>query len=74
MGAFHGGYEAEMLPQSPKEAPKEPQRSSGGSQTAVRQDVLLPKPELNKGEKHLTGKTDVREKLPQIPINQTGGA
>lgn len=26
--------------------------------------MLLPKPELKKGEKHLPGKTDVREKLP----------
>lgn len=50
-----------------------PQGSSGGSQTAGRQDVLLPKPELEKGEKHLPGKTDVREKLPQIPINQLSG-
>lgn len=73
MGTFHGGYEAEMFPQAPKEAPKEPQGSSGGSQTAVRQDVLFPKPELNKGKKHLTGKTDVREKLSQISIQQTGG-
>lgn len=49
-----------------------PQGSSGGSQTAGRQDVLLPKPELKKGAKHLPGKTDVRGKLPQTPRNQLG--
>lgn len=62
-----------MLPQALKEAPKEPRGSSGGSQTAVRQDVLLPKPERKKGEKHLTGKTDVREKLSHDRINRSGG-
>ncbi|CAD7675659.1 unnamed protein product [Nyctereutes procyonoides] len=52
-GAFRGGYEAEMLPVAPEEAPKEPRGSSRGSQAAVRQDVLLPKPEPRQGEKHL---------------------
>lgn len=47
-----------------KRSPKMPQGSIGGSQTAGRQDVLLPTPELKKGEKHLPGMTDVREKLP----------
>lgn len=43
----------------------------------MRQDVLVPKLELRKGEKHLTGETDVREKLPYIPllsINKGQGA
>lgn len=35
--------------------------------------MLLPKPELKKGEKHLAGKTDVGEKLPQTPVNQLSG-
>lgn len=47
-----------------------PQGSGGRSQTAGRQDVLLFKPEQKEAEKHLPVKTDVREKLPQIPINQ----
>lgn len=34
--------------------------------------MLLPKPELRKGAKHLPGKTDVRGKLPQTPRNQLG--
>lgn len=39
--------------------------------------MLVPKLELRKGEKHLTGETDVREKLPYIPllsINKGRGA
>lgn len=68
-GASRGGYEAEMLPAAPEEAPKEPRGSSGGSQAAVRQDVLFPKLEPRQGEKHLTGKTDVREKHSQIPAS-----
>lgn len=35
--------------------------------------MLLPKPELKKGEKHVPGKTDVVEELPQIPISQLSG-
>ena len=38
--------------------------------------MLVPKLELRKGEKRLTGETDVREKLPYIPllsINQGRG-
>lgn len=49
------------------------QESSGGFQTAVRQDVLLPKPELKKAEKHLTGKTDAREKIPPLSSIQSVG-
>lgn len=48
-----------------KRPPKMPEGSGGGSPTAVRQDVLLPKPELKQGEKHLMGETDVREQLPK---------
>lgn len=36
--------------------------------------MLLFKPEQKEAEKHLPVKTDVREKLPQIPINQFSGA
>lgn len=50
-----------------------PLGSSRGSPTAGRQDVPLPKLEPKKGGKHLPGKTDVREKLPQVPINQLWG-
>lgn len=34
--------------------------------------MLLPKPELKKGVKHLPEKTDVRGKLSQTPRNQMG--
>lgn len=45
-----------------------PQGSNEGSQTAVRQDVLLPKPELKNGEKHFLGEPDGRQKLPHTPL------
>lgn len=44
-----------------KRPSKMPQGGSGGSQTAERQDVPPPEPELKEGVKHLPGKTEVRE-------------
>ena len=53
-GAFHGGYESEMLPHELKQSPKD----VSGQQRRVPNSCpkQLPKRDLQKGEKHSKGR------------------
>ena len=56
-GAFHGGYEAEMLPHELKQAPKDASGWQRRVPNSVRQHAPLPELEVKKGDEHLTGET-----------------
>ena len=66
-GAFHGGYESEMLPHELKQSPKD----VSGQQRRVPNSCpkQLPKRDLQKGEKHSKGETGLdRDGLPRAPL------
>ena len=72
-GSIPQGYEAKIFPQSPNEVPKDASGKQWRVSNSLEARCAASQARTEEGWKHLPGKTDVREKLAQIPINQLWG-